>query len=139
MFLFRSLRWLRCSVFEIRSLESPPSPRSHTPHLEALPLAAQRLIGSTRVAARAGIQLAAQATARKRRPRHVDVVAIDRLADADQPFGQLHRCSVTTVLRNTPIPLISTSKVSPGFMAWVVPGVPVKITSPGSSVTYRLT
>jgi hypothetical protein len=28
--------------------------------------------------------------------------------------------------------------VSPGFIACVVPGVPVKITSPGSSVMYLL-
>ena len=49
--------------------------------------------------------------------------------------AQRQRFSATTVFRSVPIPLISTSKVSPGFIAWVVPGVPVKMTSPGSSVT----
>jgi hypothetical protein len=42
--------------------------------------------------------------------------------------------AATTVFLSVVTPGISTSKVSPGFIACVVPGVPVKITSPGSSV-----
>ena len=44
----------------------------------------------------------------------------------------------TARLRNVPMPSMTTSIVSPALNARVVPGVPVKITSPGSSVTYRL-
>ena len=41
-------------------------------------------------------------------------------------------------LRNTPTPSTEISIVSPGFIAVVEPGVPVKMTSPGSSVAVWL-
>lgn len=43
-----------------------------------------------------------------------------------------------TGLRSTPMPSISTSTTSPGDIRRVVPGVPVKMRSPGSRVTQRL-
>jgi hypothetical protein len=49
------------------------------------------------------------------------------------------RYSAMTVLRSTPIPLISISHTSPGFMFSGMPSVPIHITSPGSMVQYRLT
>ena len=42
----------------------------------------------------------------------------------------------TTRLRNTPMPVISISTVSPGFMFCGSPSVPIHITSPGSMVQY---
>jgi hypothetical protein len=47
--------------------------------------------------------------------------------------------SPTTLFLNTPIPLISISHTSPGFMFSGMPSVPIHITSPGSMVQYRLT
>lgn len=43
----------------------------------------------------------------------------------------------TTGLERTPTPSTSTSHTSPGWISAVVPGVPVKMRSPRSSVTYR--
>lgn len=43
-----------------------------------------------------------------------------------------------TRFRRMPTPSSSTSTTSPSTIRFVVPGVPVKITSPGISVTYRL-
>ncbi|MBM3775039.1 MAG: GxxExxY protein, partial [Acidobacteria bacterium] len=40
-----------------------------------------------------------------------------------------------TLFRRMPMPSISTSTTSPGFILAVVPGVPVKMRSPGISVT----
>src|SRR5262249_25339810 len=45
------------------------------------------------------------------------------------------RAHAATAVRSTPTSSISTSITSPLATAWVWPGVPVKITSPGSSVT----
>lgn len=47
-----------------------------------------------------------------------------------------HHVPATTLLRRTPIPLISISTVSPGFMFCGSPSVPIHITSPGSMVQY---
>lgn len=49
-----------------------------------------------------------------------------------------HHFPRTTTFRSTPTPSTSISTTSPGLIARVVCGVPVKITSPGRSVTYRL-
>lgn len=43
-----------------------------------------------------------------------------------------------TGLRSTPMPSISTSTTSPAESLRVAPGVPVKMRSPGMSVTHRL-
>ena len=53
------------------------------------------------------------------------------------PFGT-GRAPHTTGLRKTPMPSISTSTTSPGPSRRVAPGVPVKMRSPGISVTQRL-
>ena len=50
------------------------------------------------------------------------------------PYG-----SATTLLRSTPIPEISISQVSPGFMSDGTPSVPIHITSPGMMMQYLLT
>src|ERR1043165_4691840 len=47
--------------------------------------------------------------------------------------------SPTTLFLNTPIPEISISHTSPGFMFDGMPSVPIHITSPGSMVQYLLT
>ena len=47
--------------------------------------------------------------------------------------------SATTLFLSTPIPLISISHTSPGFMFDGTPSVPIHITSPGSMVQYLLT
>jgi hypothetical protein len=47
--------------------------------------------------------------------------------------------SATTLFLNTPIPLISISHTSPGFMFSGMPSVPIHITSPGSMVQCLLT
>ena len=46
--------------------------------------------------------------------------------------------AAATVFSSTPTPSISTVTTSPGCIPRVVPGVPVKMRSPGSKVTYRL-
>ena len=48
--------------------------------------------------------------------------------------GRFYDSSLTG-LRRTPMPLMSISQTAPSAMSWVVPGVPVKMQSPGSSVT----
>ena len=53
------------------------------------------------------------------------------------PFGSSAGPHATG-LRRTPMDSISTSTTSPGDMRRVVPGVPVKMRSPGMSVTQRL-
>ncbi len=53
--------------------------------------------------------------------------------------GQLLVSAATTLFLNTPTPSTSTSTVSHGFIAFVLPGVPVKMRSPGNKVIYRLT
>jgi len=60
--------------------------------------------------------------------KSLTVLVFIRQFDADPP----------TLLRSTPTPSNSISTRSPGFMAIVAPGVPVKMTSPGSSVTNWL-
>jgi hypothetical protein len=60
------------------------------------------------------------------------------------PAAGVMRCdasrhSATTLLRSTPIPEISISQVSPGFMSDGTPSVPIHITSPGMMVQYLLT
>ena len=47
--------------------------------------------------------------------------------------------SATTLFLSTPIPEISISQRSPGFMFSGMPSVPIHITSPGSMVQYLLT
>lgn len=56
--------------------------------------------------------------------------------DGPDRKARKRRYAALTGFFRTPIPSISTSTISPGFIAPVVPGVPVKITSPCSSVTY---
>ena len=46
--------------------------------------------------------------------------------------------AATTRFSRTPTPSISTVTTSPGCIPLVVPGVPVKMRSPGSRVTYLL-
>jgi len=53
------------------------------------------------------------------------------------PFGA-GESSHATGLRNVPMPSISTSTTSPPESRLVAPGVPVKMRSPGISVTQRL-
>ena len=53
------------------------------------------------------------------------------------PFGA-GESSHLTGLRNVPMPSISTSTTSPAESRRVAPGVPVKMRSPGISVTQRL-
>ena len=43
--------------------------------------------------------------------------------------------SSCTGFRSMPMPLMSTSQMAPSAISEVVPGVPVKMQSPGSSVT----
>ena len=54
------------------------------------------------------------------------------------PYNPTTYFPATTLLRSTPTPSISTSTVSPGSIPEVVPGVPVKMRSPGFRVTWRL-
>src|SRR5213076_1879046 len=69
---------------------------------------------------------------------HGGVLALRSLRWQDrrrqQQHGQLHRCSATTGFRSTPTPGISTSTTSPATSGPTPAGVPVAITSPGSSV-----
>jgi hypothetical protein len=51
------------------------------------------------------------------------------------PFIPLH-APAATLLRSTPMPVISISTVSPGLMFCGIPSVPIHITSPGSIVQY---
>ncbi len=60
-------------------------------------------------------------------------------ADGKRDENQRPAGAATAGLRRVPTPSMRTSTTSPGLNALVVPGVPVKIRSPGSSVTYRLT
>jgi len=53
------------------------------------------------------------------------------------PFGA-GESSHATVLRKVPMPSIATSTTSPAESRLVAPGVPVKMRSPGISVTQRL-
>ncbi len=53
------------------------------------------------------------------------------------PIGSSGTSSSTTVLRSVPTPSTSTSTTSPGASGREFAGVPVRITSPGSSVISR--
>src|SRR5579863_3940982 len=63
-------------------------------------------------------------------------------AEVDQRFKEMMRGrmaahgSATNVLRSVPMPVISTSTVSPALMLGEAPSVPIQITSPGHSVKY---
>ena len=54
------------------------------------------------------------------------------------PHGSMSRSASTTVLRTLPAPSSSTSTTSPSVSTPVPVGVPVRMTSPGSSVTNRV-